>query len=888
MFVSVALAGALAWVVYGALPDELDVRTDIVGYPTFANFNINGYVWAYGLTVVLLPLVALALYLVLTRAFVGPQGPRGPIPRPLGCVEPVPVATGWKELGVSTSRTLLVGTVLAFEVATTAADHEKLGFAVTTLGYGLVVGVSAWLAAHLARRDPIGVVSSVNTFAAPIVVLALYGVSESTEVAVSATSAVHEYPWLPAWLALGVTGTLLLWLGLASIRCSGRVERIALERRALLLVVAPLGLFLFVASLPGALGTVDFFEEGQFLAGSELIQQGAFPWRDLLMAHGVLHDVAGGLVGAEVFEDSRWGVVAGQTLLLEPFAWVAVYYLCSYLFGANWLFLLATQLLIVTGHISSIHIRFSLLPFVLLVLVALFRRPTVARAAAFTSLLALQVIVTPEALTAAVAYIGTLVLFEIYYYERGRGLAAGFRRGWLCLASGVVIMAGWALFLVANGALDDWVFSFTTFIPGHLLTGGIPLLVSKTQFEFVAPVVLVLAVFCFLVAWTRMRRPLAFHDWAMVAMAALTFLYYSKFLSRADRFHLDHSFSVAVPLLFYIVYRGVTFGEAGLVRIARARGALWVPARHTLTAPLLLILLVSAPVALPDAARAVPSNFAAVAPRDPEVARIGFDRLGENDPRMIRDLSRTTTSLLEPGDTLFDFTNAPGLFHYLLDLSPSTRYYHVSLAIRQRTQADLVRLLEKSRPDIVVLTSDGDGRSLPTWDGVANQVRHYDVSEYLLDNYVPVLDSHGFVLMRRRENGVRADPELYFRVDACDWGYVPNFFAPSPSTLSKAVSLPISRTEDPNRVAVKLPADAAEYGWLELRTGEPLAEGRFELNDRYAGNGRRSITFKTLERGQTSVRVKVGACSQWRGYRPGTLYLSSSVMQDVREMTLLR
>jgi hypothetical protein len=299
-------------------------------------------------------------------------------------------------------------------------------------------------------------------------------------------------------------------------------------------------------------------------------------------------------------------------------------------------------------------------------------------------------------------------------------------------------------------------------------------------------------------------------------------------------------------------------------------------------------MLISAPVAVSDAARAVPSHFAAVAPREPEVARIGFDRAGDNDATMIRDVAQTMTSLLEPGDTVFDFTNAPGLLHYLLDIPPSTRYYHVSLAIRQRTQSDLLRRLEKDRPEAVVLTSDGVGKSLPIWDGVANQVRHYDVSEYLLDSYVPVLDSQGFVLMRRRENGVRPDTDLYFRVDACDWGYVPNFFAPSPSSSANVVKLAIRRTEDRNRIVAKLPADAAEYGWLELRTGEPLVEGKFELNDRGAGNRRRSIAFKTLARGKTSVRVKVGACSQWRGYRAGALYLSSSVQQDIREVRLVR
>ena len=42
----------------------------------------------------------------------------------------------------------------------------------------------------------------------------------------------------------------------------------------------------------------------------------------------------------------------------------------------------------------------------------------------------------------------------------------------------------------------------------------------------------------------------------------------------------------------------------------------------------------------------------------------------------IRDLSSELAGLLEPGDAVFDFSNSPGLFHYLLERPTPTRYYH--------------------------------------------------------------------------------------------------------------------------------------------------------------------------------------------------------------------
>ena len=156
-------------------------------------------------------------------------------------------------------------------------------------------------------------------------------------------------------------------------------------------------------------------------------------------------------------------------------------------------------------------------------------------------------------------------------------------------------------------------------LPGHALTGGIPFRVSKADFEVVAPVALVLGAFAFVAARILARRPLAAQDWVMVAMAILTSLYYTKFLSRANDFHLDHSYAVAVPLLFYLAYRGITFAERALAASARTRGLDWFPARHTVTPFVLFALLLAMPVALPDAARAVPGHFRVAVPSEPEI-----------------------------------------------------------------------------------------------------------------------------------------------------------------------------------------------------------------------------------------------------------------------------
>ena len=74
----------------------------------------------------------------------------------------------------------------------------------------------------------------------------------------------------------------------------------------------------------------------------------------------------------------------------------------------------------------------------------------------------------------------------------------------------------------------------------------------------------------------------------MIAIAGVSALYFTKFLGRADRHHLEQSFSVTVPLLFYLGYRAITFAEASIASAARARDVVWAPRRDTLRSRSLL------------------------------------------------------------------------------------------------------------------------------------------------------------------------------------------------------------------------------------------------------------------------------------------------------------
>jgi len=82
---------------------------------------------------------------------------------------------------------------------------------------------------------------------------------------------------------------------------------------------------------------------------------------------------------------------------------------------------------------------------------------------------------------------------------------------------------------------------------------------------------------------------------------------------------------------------------------------------------------------------------------------------------------------------------------------------------------------------------------------------------------------------------------------------------------------------------------APRYGWLEVKGRSKFKQTIFELSDRSAANldERRTIRFRTRG-GTDTVRVQVGSCSQWHGYRSRTLYLRTDPPQPIRAVRLLR
>ncbi|MDQ6920114.1 MAG: hypothetical protein M3170_00745 [Candidatus Dormibacteraeota bacterium] len=919
---SVAAATALCVAIVRREPAQLSVQTDIVGYPIYADYNIQRVLVLYYAVLGLLPVTAFVLFAglggVSRRLGLSNRGSQ-PRPGPEEWLEagPAETSSGPRALMAAAGRLLLVGAGFGLEIAmVTGWSGAALWACVATAAVGYAFALSSLAAGTGALGRPrslLGRVSALNSLIAPLAVLGVALVAAATTVTVQSDGTVHRYAWLPLWAPAAATAGLAAWIAICIRRAGSEAGVRSVERRVVLLLTGSVCIFLLVSALPGALGPMEMFHEGESLAASRLTRAGYFPWRDLMSIHGVLQDQLSPIPGQLWFDDSRWGTVAGRQVLLGPLSLVFVYLYVALLFEQTWPFVATCAVLMLgrplyitfPGQPRSMNLlapvtdaRFIFWPLLLLLLWAAVRTRRRWLSAALGAALVAEAFLVPESAYLLVAAGVIVAASDLSSRRRGQRLSSAFGRTLWFLAGAGGVAAATLVYLQSQRAFTELAFYYLIFGKGHELTGGLQIhpraWLADPVFTFTALIPLaavVLTASYFATALLRVRAlgPL---DWLMAAAALLVFAYYPKFLDRADSVHVFEVYGACVPLLLILVYR---VGRAVQGRLLNTRPGARLASRLTpqpVAWALLVVVLAWSGAGLAARVSQAPTNIRAQVPREPGLASIGYSN-DAIDPNSYGDLKAVLGAYLRPGDWIFDFSNEPALYYYLLVQQPHTRYFHVSMAIPEAAQKDLIGELERTRPKLVVFYSDRYG--LPQWDAIPNMVRHYDVSQYILDHYRPLLSIDGQVLYADQE--ARLSPArasrlalstppitegLAFRGLPCDWGAAPNFLRVSPPARPSAPGAAVrirSTASTPTTLRLAPPAGTswADYRWLEIdarATGLPA--DTWTLADQQAAPAQRQISFRTLDgRSGATFKLYVGSCAQWHGYGATPLYLSS-------------
>jgi hypothetical protein len=775
-FVSVLVSGTLSWRLALVLRRPLEIQTDIIGYTIHADFNSFNYFTQYYITILCFPLLALLLYALIGRLWAGSDWPK---PTAVSAPDELPPSVRpWVRILPTFAVGAIPGT--AWLMSTEASSDRRLLVPIgTALAYaGLVCG--AGLIRACRRGGSAGVVPSlVNIVVAPFTVVLLAVLSSATWVGVVEPPAVERYAPIPPGVVVEVIAAASIWTALRLRRAHDPWRLARLERDSVLLIVVPVLLVVYTAVLTRPLGFVDLFHDGEYVGGANLVSHGAFPWRDILFIHGLFQDVVVPWFGFHTFGRSIWGARAGFDFWATPLWWLAYYALFIYLFRRRPLLLLVALAVPLCGAYPFAHYRFAFYPLILLALAALLRKPGWLQASGLAASLLIGNVLAPELGYATLAAGAVVLFYEWSRKDRGsrlRDRLAGTWRLSLVLAALVLL---WCAFLQAHGALLPFINYYQTFIPGHEITGAVRLLPSAFADSYfvelmLLPPVTVVLMFWYVVSRRRQDIALEERDWVMLAATLVTAAYYKKFLSRPD-WHITHSTAAALPLVFFLADKGLD----AVRTVVPSRARPWV---HVLGAVTILALVVHAspPGFLGWQGQLATHYHFRVPKPQTTIAPFGWSdaKIETGLPELAR-LKSFLQSEMAPEEPIFDFTNSPALYHFLLDLRPASKFFHVSMAIRRRGQEQLIQDLERTRPRLVVFESDGGG--LGPWDGIPNVVRHYLVSKYLLDHYEPLAKVAGqtfYVSREQRSRLALRQPAVVSggeapTVPGCDWGFAP-------------------------------------------------------------------------------------------------------------------
>jgi hypothetical protein len=740
------------------------------------------------------------------------------------------------------ARVLLPGFAVAVSVGVVASGNgPTLSAWAIAAGAGYCLGVVA-LTSVLCRREstpaPLGMLSAVNGASALVVVPLLYFVSRSSTVLVASDHHLRRYPWMAWWLVIPATVALSVWYARRLRTARSDRDVAGVEAVVLTYVVGVALLFVLIARLAAPLDTTfAAFDQAQSLASAQLsFGHGLFPWRDLYVIHGVFGDILAGQLGMSVFSSSRWGSASGFTVFLVPMLWGSLYVFTAYFARRNRLlvagFVAVAVLWLSSDRLAGAglflgrdvmgyaqgYFRFAFLPLVLVLFDQTIRRRRGGWCAGLMAALVVQAIIVPETAIMAAGLLATLVVYEWLARAPGAPWRGSLMRTWWCAGFGLLFLGAWAVFLGATGSLRGFIDYYEIFGPGHTLSGAEPAWWVGRQLgptvEFVVPVALLLLTVGRMTVALRRRNSWCSRDWVMVAAASFVLLYYQKVLARADQIHVAEVFIVTLPLVLLWLIVAAEALDDGVRRLARralrrhepgrarrggrAGRAVVLATRHPATLAIVVALVALAPTPV-GTLEAVAGSYHVTAPGPPVLTRLGYSDTGVIDTTMVHDLDAVLRRYAGPGGPVFDFNDEPGLLYYLLNRVPGTRFFHVSMADTGFAQRQLISDLTRSRPRLVVLYGEGIG--LPHWDGIQATVRHYDVSDYLLDHYVPLANVDGQWVMIRSDLAASAPAlpallgssstrDFYLSSPECAWGFSPNFLH-RPATLGSQGALSV-------------------------------------------------------------------------------------------------
>lgn len=486
------------------------------------------------------------------------------------------------------------------------------------------------------------------------------------------------------------------------------------------------------------------FEDFRYV-NAKLMREGYLPWKDFSLEHGIWEDGLRQIIGGLISQNTFWGQATGVAAVVHPLE-VFVLLACIYAISQKFLF---TLMVMSSTFILNYIFQISFISF-----------PRIIPAVIITVLIKdynEEKKLNKLILIGMASGLGILWTPEYIYFLFGILLTLGLNRSINAtqkLKSGIVFVSSLVLticlILGPTGLLRSWAKSFLSDSSGYLLAWGAPfqfkLGIIYVLFFFLIPIFCI-SIFTFFVHSYSTNRIKKNFFWLLPLVVTLA-AYYLKFLQWPD----SH---IGQPISIFLIVAIVLLGSTNKKWMASQKLA------STGFAFALAVVLVAQ----------TNENIYSII-NTPKIPEVGFvDSPTFAYASRIDEVNKDFSNFIGKGKTgyLFDFGNEPVTWYGLLDFKPIGSTTKVLNLYSSNSQKNVLRNLEKSAPKYVIW---GGEYGYWSWPFSGNWMKQYLISEYILDNYQPIKQNGGYLLMLRNNYmpGTPKDSDLKFlkSVD-CNW-----------------------------------------------------------------------------------------------------------------------
>jgi hypothetical protein len=572
--------------------------------------------------------------------------------------------------------------------------------------------------------------------------------------------------WVPFPYPRTATIVTLLIIGLLAMRIrTPLTPRAAWKLAAYAVFPALIYLFSYVSTAQLS-QWIDLFHRGESLGPASDYLRGKVPFRDVFALHGMLED---GLLDAWLMElfGRSLDVAIARTVVIGAFLGVAIWSLGIAVFESIPLALVCVAM--GSWTTAENNRTFFQVAAAALFWNALRRRSKTS--AVFSGIFAgVAIFFSYEIGVFSIigAFAAALVLWIASKRVPWTGLAPA--KAALFFAIGVALgTAPFAIYLGINGALGE--FALTSFITIPNIIDAVwslpfPDIVSTfrndlnlhTLADFVlwekfhlivSPLTIAIALVYSIARWLRRRTDML--DYALLVMTVFATIAQRTAFGRASFRHQYFAAFLIGPLMVLLA-----------VLLVRALRRMWHEGNDGTRAFVVSLGVMTIPVIavlfwIPDLVNARLHEFIRYAGR---IQRVEHDANAELVQWRITDVTQHVRALTKRGEPVFDFSNQPA-FYFFADRPNPTRFYQIPIASPAPFQAEIIRVLERAKPKVVIRRSP---ELFDQFDGVTNDLRAQALAAYINDMYVFDHNVRGVELWTRRKDAKPRAVAEYLKV----------------------------------------------------------------------------------------------------------------------------